>query len=209
MSEVRIKEWILVPAIITLAMTLLRLTGELLDWHPVLFSREAGGALAPVGIWWLAIVFGVYFAWKLCKQGLGPQSAGKAILIAVVCLAITIGIAVLIGILTTPGSIWAGLLLIIGTLITVPMTIRTWPQLGRILLAYGFAARIPVAIVMAFAIFGDWGTHYDASPPEFPDASAFAKWVQIGVIPQFTAWIIYTSVFGTLFGGITALFVKK
>ena len=34
---------ILVPAIITLVVTLLRLTGELRGWSPRLFSPEAGG----------------------------------------------------------------------------------------------------------------------------------------------------------------------
>ena len=41
-----------------------------------------------------------------------------------------------------------------------------WPSLGKTLFAYGYAARIPVAIVMYFAIRGSWGTHYDALPPD-------------------------------------------
>ncbi len=34
---------ILVPAIITLAVTLLRLTGELQGWSPKLFNADPGG----------------------------------------------------------------------------------------------------------------------------------------------------------------------
>src|SRR5881409_1708216 len=39
-----------VPALITLGVTLLRLIGELQGWSPALFSRQAGGGGALVGI---------------------------------------------------------------------------------------------------------------------------------------------------------------
>jgi CHASE2 domain-containing sensor protein len=45
MSELlsgRTRQLILVPAVITLAVTLLRLVGELQNWSPTLFSREPG-----------------------------------------------------------------------------------------------------------------------------------------------------------------------
>ena len=53
---------IAVPAAITLAITALRLTGEMLHWSPRFFSREAGGGLAVVGIAWLVPLFGIWFA---------------------------------------------------------------------------------------------------------------------------------------------------
>ena len=37
----------------------------------------------------------------------------------------------------------------------------------RELIAYAFAARIPVLIVMFFAMRGGWGTHYDAVEARF------------------------------------------
>ena len=77
-SELNIRQLILVPALITLGVTLLRLVGELNNWSPVLFSREAGGGGAIVGISWLPIIFGVYFALKLVKMGHGPKSGWKA-----------------------------------------------------------------------------------------------------------------------------------
>src|SRR5207344_3612060 len=70
-----------------------------------------------------------------------------------------------------------------------------WPSLSRILLAYGFAARIPVVIVMFFAIKGNWGTHYDGPPPGFPEMSWFAKFVAIGVLPQILFWVTFTMIF--------------
>src|SRR6267378_70506 len=77
-ATLSIRRLIVVPAVITLAVTLLRLLGELQHWSPKFFSREAGGAGAIVGIVWLVPIFGVYFAWKLAKVGLAP-GAGRVI----------------------------------------------------------------------------------------------------------------------------------
>ena len=78
-DRVAVGRLVLVPALITLAVTGLRLVGELLRWDPRFFSREAGGAGAIVGIVWLVPVFGVYFARKLVSAGEGPSGAGKAL----------------------------------------------------------------------------------------------------------------------------------
>jgi hypothetical protein len=56
---------IFVPALITLAITLLRLVAEFLSLPSWLASKEAGGVGALIGITWLAPVFGVYFAFRL------------------------------------------------------------------------------------------------------------------------------------------------
>jgi len=64
---------ILVPALITLVVTLLRLVGELQNWSPAFFSREAGGGGALIGIAWLVPIFGVYFALKLSRGGAAPR----------------------------------------------------------------------------------------------------------------------------------------
>ena len=63
---------VLVPAVITLAVTLLRLVGELQNWSSTLFNREAGGGGALIGIVWLVPIFGVYFALRLAREGEGP-----------------------------------------------------------------------------------------------------------------------------------------
>jgi hypothetical protein len=56
---------ILVPALITLGITLLRLCAELMQLPSWLASRDAGGMGALIGISWLPPIFGVYFALKL------------------------------------------------------------------------------------------------------------------------------------------------
>lgn len=50
MNTSRLTSLILIPALLTLAITLLRLAGELLNWAPALFNKAAGGGGALVGI---------------------------------------------------------------------------------------------------------------------------------------------------------------
>ena len=46
-EAVPVRQLILVPSVITLAVTLLRLVGELQNWSPRLFNKEPGGGGAP------------------------------------------------------------------------------------------------------------------------------------------------------------------
>ena len=98
---------------------------------------------------------------------------------------------------------------IVGSVVGAVIAFRGWPALGRTLLAYGLAARIPVAIVMLLAILGDWGTHYDVPPPGFPAMDPIPKWLLIGLLPQMTIWIWYTIVVGALFGGIFVALTRR
>ena len=47
----------------------LRLVGELQHWSSTLFNRAGGGGGAIVGISWLPLLFGIYFALRLVKAG--------------------------------------------------------------------------------------------------------------------------------------------
>jgi hypothetical protein len=66
-----IVQLILVPSLITLGITILRLEGELHHWGSPWFNSSAGGGGAIIGISWLPIVFGPYFALKLAGSGEG------------------------------------------------------------------------------------------------------------------------------------------
>src|SRR5882724_6348017 len=87
-ARLSIRRLIVVPAIITLAVTLFRLVGELQHWSPKFFSREAGGAGALVGIVWLVPIFGIYFAIRLNQAGHSPISRARAIGFALTALVI-------------------------------------------------------------------------------------------------------------------------
>jgi hypothetical protein len=56
---------ILIPALITLGITLLRLGAEFMDLPAWLANRDPGGLGALIGISWLPPILGVYFALKL------------------------------------------------------------------------------------------------------------------------------------------------
>jgi hypothetical protein len=194
---------ILVPALITLAVTLLRLTGELMNWSPALFSRQAGGAGALVGIVWLVPVFGIYFAYRLVRAGLGPGGLGRVFGFAALAILIPVAVGFVAARLHAGPVAQLGLLGA-ACIPAIVVAMRGWPALGRVLLAYGLAARVPVALVMLGAILGRWGTHYDALPPAFPAMSPVAMWFLLGVVPQLTGWIAFTVVIGMLVGGATA-----
>jgi len=78
-SKNTIKNLIIVPAIITLAITLLRLTGELMNWSPAFFNKSVGGGGAVIGISWLVPVFGFYFAYQLMKRNDYPAGIGRVL----------------------------------------------------------------------------------------------------------------------------------
>ena len=102
------------------------------------------------------------------------------------------------------------LVFVAAAVVAFVVALRAWPELGRVLTAYGLAARIPVAIVMLLAILGSWGTHYDVPPtPEFPEMAPLAMWFWIGLVPQLTIWIAFTVIVGMLFGLIAVAIVHR
>jgi hypothetical protein len=66
------------------------------------------------------------------------------------------------------------------------------------LVVYAILARLPVVVIMAFAIFRRWGTHYDAPPPGFPALVPMPRWLWTGVLPQSTIWIAFTLALGMI-----------
>jgi len=200
---------ILVPAVITLAVTILRLVGELQHWPSPWFKTGAGGGGAIVGIAWLPIIFGPYFALKLTDEGMGSKGAGKTVGIVFLGIVAFVAGGFIIGasMVTFPGHEILGLVFIAAAgLIPLP----AWPALTKTLIAYGYAARIPVAIVMFFALRGQWGTHYDALPPNYTGPSGFlGMYVLIGLVPQLIGWIAYTMLLGGLAGAIATAVSRR
>jgi hypothetical protein len=200
-----ISKLVLVPALVTLAITILRLVGELQHWPSSLFNRSSGGGGAIIGITWLAPVFGIYFAFKLVRAGGTPASLGRAIGMAILGAVIIVATSMVGGkflsaygfkaVLIFFWFTWAlaGLLQFIG-----------WPGFFKILVAYSLAARIPVAILMFFAFWGHWGTHYDALPTGWQSGGLWSDYLWMGFFPQLLLWVGYTVAAGALFGSITA-----
>ena len=162
---------VLVPALVTLALTQLRLTGDLLGWS------EMG---LPFEIAWLVPLFGAYFALQLQKVDGSAPSAARVLRGTLLPLALFI--AGLILLRRTSGGM--GLL----SLIAVILVRRTWPRFGNTLLTYAFAARLPVIVTMLAATLGGWDTVFDVSPYN----------MLAGRLPQLTVWFAFTVVAGSV-----------
>ncbi len=201
--EVPWKRLIFVPAIVSLAVTVLRLLGELLGGPHSLFNPKAGGPLALVGIVWLIPVFGFYFGWKLTVEGydsVPPWRTLGGFLLGFVVLAMIIGGAGSFFENGLPPALW---FINLCSIAVILVTRLGWPELWVTLLAYALAARIPVAVIMFFAILGDWGTHYDVPPrPDFPQLHVLYKYFLIGLLPQLVTWVAFTLAAGGIFGGL-------
>ena len=206
-KPVSIASLITVPALITLGITILRLAGELQHWSPRFFNTAPGGGAALVGISWLPIIFGPYFAVKLAGAGDGPSSTGKAIGFSFLALVVFVLAGFLFG-KTIGHASFLTLLALLLMLFAAFVPGFGWRALGNTLLAYAFAARIPVLIVMFLAMSGNggqgWGTHYDAVAPPFAHLPLATKYLYTAFLPQMTMWIGWTVVVGSIFGTIIA-----
>lgn len=209
-----VKALVTVPALIALAITIIRLVGELADGPEILFNKAPGGGGALIGIVWLVPVFGAYFGFTLARRGLAPASpgrfTGRALLGLVAANAlIFVGFATTgtgAGVKISLGMAWLQQIVIaLASLAGILIVRNGWPAFFRTILTYAFASRIPVAIVMLVAMIAGWGTHYEFGAPEFPEMGIFMHWLVTGLMPQMTFWIMFTVLVGSIFGGIAAL----
>lgn len=202
------RRWVAVPALLALAVTLLRLIGELRNWSPLLFRKEPGGLDALIGIIWLAPLVGVYFALQLLHRGAGPATPRHAALHALCGIGAFVAFAA-VALLAWPSyrvQVVTGAAV---ALIVVLLQLRGWAELAWLLLLYALASRLPVSIVMLLAIQGSWGTHYDAFPAEFPLVDPLERWLWGGLAVQMTLWVGNTVLLGAIAGSVTAAVVLK
>jgi hypothetical protein len=72
-----VRSLVLVPALITLGVTLLRLVAEVVGAPGWLASDEAGGHRALLGIVWLPLVFGPWYALRIRPHVAGTKALVK------------------------------------------------------------------------------------------------------------------------------------
>lgn len=193
---------ILFPAVMTLAVTLLRLAGELAQWSKTLFNPEPGGAWALVGIVWLVPIFGVYFALKLATAGDRPLRMGRAMGMAALGFALlATGFELYQRVFQNlPGIVLMWTSAAAGAALQWP----AWKSFFKTQLAYAYAARLPVAAVMAVATGAGWSSHYSAV---VPGESRLETFMLFGFFPQLVWWVSFTVIVGSLFGTVTAAIV--
>ncbi len=189
---------IAVPALISIAVTSLRLVGELLHWpNPLVNSDVCGKAI--LGVVWLVPIFGTYFGVKLFHAGDAPQRFARPVVLAISALALKpTGTFVM----ESHGMTYAPRLSMnfIVTLIGLVLSAMAWPTLSKALLVYGYLSRIPVGIVQYLAMRGRWGTHYDALDPGFPFIGFWPTFLRVSFVPNIFFMEAYTVIVGVVVG---------
>jgi len=198
---------VLAPALIAIAVTLLRLTGELAGWPRPFVNRDVCGK-AILGVVWLVPIFGIYFAAKLLPLGYLPARLGRSFAYAAVGLALKLAGTALI---ETPGLEYATRLVGNLGLTTAGLVLSAlaWPQLFKLLLAYGYASRLPIAAVQFLAMRGHWGTHYDALDPGIPAIGFWPTFIRTSLVPNIFFMEAYTVILGLLFGLVWTVLTRR
>ncbi|HMG35982.1 MAG TPA: hypothetical protein VKM94_18750 [Blastocatellia bacterium] len=205
---------ILVPALISICVTILRVYGELHHWSPAWFDTGQRGTVPSgttwvIGITWLAAPFGVYFAFKLLRAGLGPKTYARAVGLSMLGVVVWLAASEIIRrwqpLSFPPILLLIWLAIVLGTLVAAP----AWPSLFKVLLAYGFASRIPSTIVYFLAMKGSWRTHYDYVGIDVADAMSFwPKFLWLAFFPQLIFWVSFTVLVGLLLGSLSAFLLS-
>jgi hypothetical protein len=86
---------------------------------------------------------------------------------------------------------------------------KLWWNLFKTLFLYGLAARIPVIAIMGLAIYGNWGTHYDAFTGRLSEATPAVKLLQGGVMIQLIWWALIWTVGSGMLTGLIASFIRR
>lgn len=213
---------VLVPAIVTLLVSIVRLVGELQGWSPLLFGSEAGGANQDkvpglLGISFLVPIFGIWFGYRLRKTSGQPANLRRATITSALGLLVLIGgfaLLVALELITLPNEEAPveprGMEYMLGLFAaSIAVMFVAWPRLALTTLVYGLLARIPVIVITLLALNAeDWDTHYTKVPdglliPAEQSRAAFL------ITPQLTVWIAFTVVIGGLFGCLGAKLARN
>ena len=198
---------ILLPSILTLGVSIARLACEVQGVIP----PTSGGALSPLGIGWLILLFGGYFGFRLTRAGSTPNVAPPALWSLLLILAVLgVGYWLFKDIDPNNSSDSAFLMfaekflaLIIALGCAALGTILLWTRLAWTLFCYGLFARAGVMVITWLAKYMDWDTHYTKLGPAGVTKDMMAT-LEATSIAQFGLWVPATVVFGAFLGGLFA-----
>jgi hypothetical protein len=204
-SRISTVRLLVVSILFTLAVTLLRLVGELHGWPSPWFDKASG----IVGITWvLPPAFGFCFAWKLWNEGQRAAHVDRAFLLAV--LGVALNQLVEVTVFEFADISIYSMLLILWTVAILAAYLQyiAWPALCKTLITYGLGSRIPVVIIMFFALRGHWGTHYDRPSGHF-QRSFWPTFLWFGFFEELIYWVSFTVTLGSLAGSLAAALAKR
>ena len=195
---------VFLPTLFTLGVTLLRLFGELRGWPGPWFDKDH----AIVGITWLPPFFGFYFALKLWRAHEGIERVGRAFALGL--LGVLLNEVVEATVFPYFGISMFSKLVILWTVAVVSGFLQylAWPALFKTLTLYGLGARIPVVIIMFFALRGHWGTHYDYRPGPLR-LGFWPQFLWFGLFEELIYWVSFTVTMGSLAGSLAAALGKR
>ena len=198
-----------VPVVISLGVIVVRLIGEIAgapnSWFSAWDQAPGRPLVSVIGITWLALPVGAHLAWRLVKAGVGPASGGRAVLVGLFAAAFLYGGIAFVraGVVDFRTFALASLAV---TLAGGAAQWLVWPALARTLALYGLLAHSAVAIVMLFAMHGQWGTHFDfqgmVSTVDLVRALTFS------LVGQLTGGLAFTILAGGFAGAVTAAAVR-
>lgn len=198
---------IAVPAFVAVGVTALRAFGEVHHWpEPLVNSAVCGKAL--LGVAWLVPILGVYFALRLSLTAAAPRLLGRVAIFAIASLLLKLGGTF---VMETPGVRYSARISLnfAVTALALGLQAVAWPRLFKALLAYGYASRIPIAVVGFLALRGHWGTHYDALDPGFPQIGLWPTYARVNLVPNIFFMEAYAVVVGGLLGIIAIAVVRR
>lgn len=199
-STLRLVLW---PLVLTTAISLARLVGERQGW----ISPRSGGALHPLGISWLAFVFGAWFAVRLRRAGSAPGVAAARLVATLTLLGLAAAVAWQFGPFVGQTAADASfdhlrravLVLVALASAAAAMTFAVWPRLAWTMLCYALPTRLGVFLITWFAKVQGYDTHYvKFGPPgierDLPDTLLATALAQGGF------WVPFTVVCGVALG---------
>jgi hypothetical protein len=193
---------------VTLAVTLVRLAGELQGWDPAWFGRDAGGQGAVLGIVWLVPVFGFLVGRRLARIGRASPVPVRALALLALAVAALLGGAGYVSSSLQGEELRTAVrYLAIGAPLLVLAAIWIWPAGVLANLAYGVLARAPVVVVQYVSIARAWGTHYEKVHPALPPMTADERAFGL-MLAQATLWVPFTALVGALCAVLGAMTVR-
>ena len=210
---------VLVPALLTLVVTIVRLVGELEGWMPVLFNSHGPGPKQQQGLFCITLLiplFGFWFGFRLRRDTGGPANLTSALLQYVIGAGVLAGgfyAALTLGWIVMPteaqpGEV-VGMGIVFGLLAaTFLVALTAWPRLSATLLVYALLARLPVVAITYVAVAKNWGTHYEQLAPGFQVPEGMDKATFLSM-PQLVFWPVLTMLAGGLCGCLGAALAGK
>lgn len=197
---------LLLAFLLTLAISLLRLWGEVAGWA----TNASGGRFLPLGITWLVFVCGAWFGRRLADDGHPPRTR-RAWLWSLLALLTMLGVAIR-GFAplakaepndATFALLRAAVLRAISVAgIAGAAMFAVWPALARQLLVYGLLARGTVLAMTWLGKHMGWNTHYTKFGPMGIEREGIGETLFSAGIAQIGFWVPFTIVGGVLAGSL-------